>query len=366
MSRRCSTLYFIKMRGTKGPPPEQLATSRSAPPDGQSRANSADQSTISPCAVPDDSGRTSIVEKSTVPHSDRSKERSTASFLTLPPELRHAIYDLSLPIRHLSTAKFIDDEHHPEPQTFPALFLVNRQISSEATTSFYRKAILSLPVPALSPDLHSWATGTLPPSSQSPSLQRDRSFAFLPQHLKDQIRHAQLFNNEAGPFPTPVAYNALLSWLSRNTGILEIEISKALMFRACKRRSIREAEAEALLSLSPTSLATRTLKIYSRNSREFWEGRAMGAGRGTIVAEQAPSLRMFICLASSKTTTLICDPRGTPRMNRQNSSEVERVHGSMVGDILDGLRTRNPELSDEVVQRTEEDGRWLFQVVFVV
>jgi hypothetical protein len=371
-TQRSNMPSSVTVDGTKDHLPEHHAISRSIPPDNRSRANSPDQSTASDTST-DESSRTEFVEESTIRHSgepekqEPRKAKAKASFLTLPPELRHAIYSLALPTRHLSTGIFVDYEQIQSPQTIPPLFLVSRRLYSESSNVFYGKAILDLPVPQLSPDLHDWATGVLPLSSQ----QRERSLTFLPQRLKDQVKKAHLFNNEAGIFPTPVAYEALLSWLSRNTGVREIVISKALMFRACKRRSIRETEASALLSLSSppgesSTVPFRTLKIFSRNDREFWEGRGMGAGRGTIVAEQAPSLRMFICLKDSKTTALICDPRGTPRVNRQNASEVERVHGSMVGDLMDGFRARDPELRDEMVQRTEKDGRWLFQVVFVI
>ena len=84
----------------------------------------------------------------------------------------------------------------------------------------------------------------------------------------------------------------------------------------------------------------------------------MGAGRGTIVAEQAPSLRMFVCLQEIEPTGLICDPRGTPKGTEGNARAV--------GEVMDALRSKFPGLSDEEVAKTERDGRWLFQVVFVV
>lgn len=303
----------------------------------------------------------------TAPNSRLRSDR--ANFLSLPAELRHAIYDLALPIRHLSTTHFIDGEHDPEPQPIPPLFFTNRQIYSEAAHVFYANATLCVPVPQLSSHLQDWATGkkTL---ERTPAMTRHMSLSFLPQRFKDTLRRASLFNNEAGCYPTPIAYEALLCWLARNTGVTSISISKALMFRACKRRLLREEEEAALLASAvarpPARDSVKAIKIFSRNDREFWEGRGMGAGRGTIVAEQAPSLRMFVCVRDSASTGLICDPRGTPRANRQNTSDVERAYGGTVGEMMDALRSGDSTLDDAVVQQTSSDGRWLFQVIFVI
>ena len=65
---------------------------------------------------------------------------------------------------------------------------------------------------------------------------------------------------------------------------------------------------------------------------------------------------MFVCIAASSTTRLILDPRGSRQP--QNASGV--------GELMDALRVQDPDLSEGKVQATAEDGRWLFQVVFVV
>ena len=296
-----------------------------------------------------------------MPTTITENEPGKVTFLSLPPELRHTIYTLATPPRRLSTTQFIDGAHSPEPQTIPALFLVSRKVNAEASSIFYSNATLELPVPQLSSTLQAWATGHVQLEDQTAAQRRHMSLAFLPSRFRFLLRRAHLFNNEAGCYPTPVAYEALLAWLARNTSITDVCISKALMFRACKRRSMLESEASALLDLlfSGPSLPFRTLKVFSQNDREFWEGRGMGAGRGTIVSEQAPSLRMYICITASTSTTLICDPRGTAQ---HKAGEAE----TRAGELMDSLRARDRSLSDEVVQQVSEDGRWLFQVIFVI
>jgi hypothetical protein len=273
------------------------------------------------------------------------------TFLALPPELRHTIYDLALPHRQLNTT-FLRELGTPATlQTSPPLFLASHKIYSEAAPIFYSKATLCIPVPP-SPNLQPFPT---------------KALLLLPQHLKSALRTAHLFDTgrerlERDAHSSAFPYYALLGWLALNTGITNISINKGLMFHACKRHISRDGEVsdflEAMSERGTQTKPVRIVRIFSRNDREFWEGRGMGAGRGTIVAEQAPSLRMFVCLQEIETTGLICDPRGTRKGTEENARAV--------GEVMDALRSKCPGLSDEEVAKTEGDGRWLFQVVFVV
>lgn len=273
------------------------------------------------------------------------------TFLSLPLELRQTIYDLALPRRHLyinpmCAFRAIGPIHLPH--SVPSLFFTTYQIYSEAAPVFYSKATLCFHNPP-SPDLDSFLT---------------KHLLLLPQHVKSALRTARISASahERGAYSSPWAYHGLLGWLALDTGITDVNISKLMMLHACKRHICRNGEAADLLDAISNhgilTKPTRTIKVFSSNDREFWEGRAMGAGRGTIVAEQAPGLRMFVCIKGCKTMSLICDPRGTPKGLNENSRAV--------GEVMDELKACVPSLSDEEVAKTDGEGRWLFQVVFVL
>lgn len=288
------------------------------------------------------------------------------TFLSLPPELRHTIYDLALPRRRLHTDPFhalteirqiVNNIKSPEsiPHTnasraiasIPPLFLASHQIYAEAASVFYSKATLCIPLP--------------PPESLHPFP--TRALFHLPQHLRSALHTVQI-SQARGQEERCLAsvYRRLLGWLAFNTGVTEISINRTLMLSACRRHVCREGEAAELLEAMErrenSRKPMRILKVFSHNDREFWEGRGIGAGRGTIAAEQAPSLRMFVCLQDGKIRGLVCDPRGTPKGYENDARGV--------GEVMDSLRAQYRELSDEEVLKTDEDGRWLFQVVFVL
>jgi hypothetical protein len=290
------------------------------------------------------------------------------TFLSLPPELRQTIYDLALPRRHLHTDPFcalpklrdnIHDVTFPERKlhsdplrgsarvSIPPLFLTSHQIYAEAASVFYSKATLCIPLP--------------PPESLHPFP--SRALLHLPQYLRSALRAVQI-SQVRGQEERCLGsvYRRLLGWLAFNTDVTDISIDRTLMLSACRRHACRDGEAAELLEAMERKGALRApmraVKVFSHNDREFWEGRGMGAGRGTIVAEQAPNLRMFACITDSKTKGLTCDPRGTPKGHENDAKAV--------GEVMDLLRAQRRDLSDEEIMKTDGDGRWLFQVVFVL
>jgi hypothetical protein len=286
---------------------------------------------------------------------------SSVRLCDLPSEVLDQILDYSIPVCRLTGRSPTDPEWtsnvNCSPKQLPALMIVNKQLSKQATDIFYAKAILELtPIKPPLFMLNRLGSGQ---SSINFDLASDVALHhYCPSASLLRIRTVHMYTGQSDAIAAE-GYEATLRLLIQNTAVRNIHLSRMVMNRLRKAR-VNASVALHTISSQQVELV-RSVYIWTKHPRSFWE-RTRRKEMSKISGISPPYIQIYLYEEGAN-----IDPILDPRWDVKSSDSMEfRTMLLPLVEFLDITAARDPVFASPAIIEETPDSDRLYQLILVV